>query len=299
MKIGHISDLHWLDLAGASPLDFLNKRISGGINLLAGRAKIHSRDVARAAVRAIRAQKCVHLIVSGDLSNLSLAAEFRGVKSMLNEYYSDLEMTIVPGNHDYYTAESHCAKRFERMIYPMRPGCVDVGVDMTWPFVNIVGKVALFGLCSAYPRPWFVAGGRIGEGQLKALEWMLVQREVAGCTKVVVLHHHILQVNMSAGESWRNLEDADALLKLCRKYGVSMIVHGHNHLYELRKTNGIILAEAGSCSVSAFRDENRAGKFNIYDFDADGALREVQTWRYAQESYKLWKTTAAADIPEV
>ena len=273
MKIAHISDIHWLDTTGTTPLDFLN--------------------------HAIKSQHCSHLIVSGDLSNLSLPAEFRGVKAMLNEFFSDLEMSIVPGNHDYYTQESLRARRFERMIYPLRPGHIDVSLEKSWPFVNLVGNVAIIGLCSAYPRPWFVAGGRIGEAQLALLDAALHHREVRFRTKIVVLHHHLYQVDMSPGESLRNLADRRDLLDVCLKNSVTMIAHGHSHGYELRRVGGIILSEPGSCSVARYKTPEKAGKFNIYDFDKKGNLREIQTWRYDDGAYALWRSCPPSEIPEI
>ena len=101
MKIGHISDIHWLDTTGARPADFLNKRLSGAFNLLVGRAKKHSKETAKLALETLKDKAVDHLIVAGDLSNLALPGEFSGVKKVLNTYFEDAQMTIVPGNHDH------------------------------------------------------------------------------------------------------------------------------------------------------------------------------------------------------
>ena len=194
MKIGHISDIHWLDTTGARPADFLNKRLSGAFNLLVGRAKKHSKETARLALETLKDKAVDHLIVAGDLSNLALPGEFSGVKKVLNTYFEDAQMTIVPGNHDFYTHESLKARRFEQMIYAKRPGDIDLGTDDVWPFVNIRGDVALIGLNSAQPRPWFVAAGRLGDVQLEALEKALARPEIDGKFKIVALHHHLFQV---------------------------------------------------------------------------------------------------------
>ena len=68
MKIGHISDLHWLDLSGARIRDFFNKRLTGGFNLVAGRAKKHTKQAVIDALDAMRAAGVDHLVVTGDLS---------------------------------------------------------------------------------------------------------------------------------------------------------------------------------------------------------------------------------------
>ena len=149
MKIGHISDIHWLDTTNTHLSDFLNKRISGGINLLAGRAKKHTKEATECALKTLKDLGCEHLIVTGDLSNLALPAEFQSVKHVLNQYFPDNNMTIVPGNHDFYTRESEIARRFEMFFYSSKPGNLDLGLQETWPFVRIYKDVAIIGLNSA------------------------------------------------------------------------------------------------------------------------------------------------------
>lgn len=288
MIIGHISDIHWLDTTGAHVLDFMNKRISGGINLLAGRAKKHTKDAARCALETLKREGCDHLIVTGDISNLALAAEFSAVKAAMDSFFDDDHKTIVPGNHDYYTRESLKARRFEKMIYTSSPGNLDIGISATWPFVRILGEVAVIGLNSARPRPWFVAGGILGQQQLDDLEKALQHPEVASRFKIVALHHNLFQVVTTPGECLRNLRERTELLAIAQKYGVQLMIHGHDHDYVYKKMDQLIVAEAGSCSVSSFKADNRAGKFNRY-FIENGRLEKTETWRYEHGKYVLWK----------
>ncbi len=295
MIIGHISDIHWLDIEGSHFRDFLNKRISGGINLLAGRAKKHSKATLRCALDTLKTLNCDHLIVTGDLSNLALPGELRAVKKELNSVFRDEEMTIVPGNHDYYTRESLKNRRFEKLIYTSAPGNLDVGLSQTWPFVNIVQDVAIIGLNSAQPRPWFVAAGKLGNRQLHDLESVLHHPEVSSRTKIIALHHHLFQVVMTPGESLRNLEDRNELLRICQENGVAMIVHGHNHDFTQKRVGNLIVSEAGSCSVCTFKRDNRAGKFNLYRIDA-GQIKKIETWRFENDQFKLWQSKDLSEI---
>ena len=297
MKIGHISDIHWLDTQDAKFTDFLNKRISGGINLLAGRARIHSTLTAQAAIEKIKDLGCTHLIVSGDLTNLALPAEFNAVRIALNRFFIDEKMTIVPGNHDFYTRESEKAKRFETYMYRTPPGNLDFGCDETWPFVKIVKDVAFIGVNSAQPRPWFVAAGRIGEHQLDMLEKALAHPEVACRTKIVVLHHHLFQILQSPGESLRKLEDASDFIDVCLDGKVNLIVHGHNHDYSIKCFKNIIIAEPGSCSVCKFKSPNRAGKFNVYTI-SERKIR-IDTWLFENNKFNLWKSWKPDEIETI
>ena len=295
MKIGHISDIHWLDTTGTHLSDFMNKRLSGTINLMAGRAKIHSKETTECALKTIKKLGCDHLIVTGDLTNLALPSEFHSVKHMLNRYFADFGMTIVPGNHDYYTVESALARRFEQYMYPVKPGNFDTGLEGTWPFVRIIGDVAVIALNSAQPRPWFVAAGRLGKKQLDDLQTVLQLPEVASRFKIVALHHHLFQVLKSPGETFRHLDDRKALLEICQENNVGLIVHGHNHDFTLKRVGDLVISEAGSCSVCQFKKDNRAGKFNLYTIES-GELKQIETWRYVDGSYAFWQTHSLDEL---
>ena len=291
MIIGHISDIHWLDTTGTHVWDYLNKRLSGGINLIMGRAKKHRKETARNALETLRQIGCDHLIVTGDISNLALPTEFASVKQAMDEYFDDDHKTIVPGNHDYYTRESFKARRFETMIYTQAPGNLDVGVESTWPFVKIIDDIAIIGLNSARPRPWFVASGILGQQQLDDLEKVLQHPEVASHFKIVALHHNLFQIVTTPGECLRNLRERKELLEIVQKYGVQLVIHGHDHDYFYKKIGDLVIAEAGSCSVCRFKSDNRAGKFNRY-FIENGRLEKIETWRYEHEKYDFWKEIA-------
>lgn len=295
MKIGHISDIHWLDTTGTHLSDFLNKRISGSINLWAGRAKIHSKEATECALKTLKKLGCDHLIVTGDLTNLALPSEFYAVKHTLNRYFADSEMTIVPGNHDYYTTESALARRFEQFMYPVKPGNFDLGIEQTWPFVHIIQDVAVIALNSAQPRPWFVAAGRLGKQQLDDLQKVLQHPEISDRLKIIAIHHHLFQVLKSPGESLRHLDDRKSFLDICLENNVRLVVHGHNHDYTLKRVNDLIIAEAGSCSVCKFKKENRAGKFNLYTIES-GDLTQIETWCYANGEYSFWQTHSPDSI---
>lgn len=297
MKIGHISDIHWLDLEGVRIRDFLNKRLSGAVNLVAGRAKKHTHGAVVCALEALRAQGCEHLIVTGDLTNLALEAEFRGVKAVLNRYFDDGHLTVVPGNHDFYTRESANHERFQRFVYGGRaPGNLAYGAHGLWPFVQLVGdEVAVIGLNSAQPRPWFVAAGRLSDEQLSDLSRALELPEVRARFVIVALHHHFFRVVRAPGERLRHLDDRKKALEICLNGGVGLIVHGHNHDFTQMRVGNLLISEAGSCSVGYFKDDNRAGKFNIYDI-GDGALQNVETWRYEGDGYRLWRNVKPSEF---
>ncbi len=297
MRIAHISDIHWLDLTGVKARDFLNKRWIGGVNLFLGRAKKHQHAVTEAALDAIRDLKCDHLVVTGDLTNLAFESEFLAIKTLLHRYFDDQHMLIVPGNHDYYTRESGITQRFKHIMYETYPGDEAFHGNDTWPIVQIRGDVAMIGLCSAQPRSWFVAAGRLGKTQLTALENLLKTPELDSKFKLLAFHHHIFPVTNMPGESFKNLEDRKELLELCHKYHVDLILHGHNHDFTQLRSQNTVISEAGSCSAAFANKPNHRGKFNVYDVE-DGQLKTISTYLYqAETGYALWKTVSSTEIP--
>ena len=48
-------------------------------------------------------------------------------------------------------------------------------------------------------------------------------------------------------------------------------------------------------SVSRFKRDNRAGKFNIYTIE-DKRLVDVATWRYEDGHYKPWRHVTPSDF---
>ena len=121
--LAHISDLHLLALDGVRLRDWLGKRLTGGLNLLANRGGQFPLSVAHALIADLQAQEPDHLIVSGDVTNLAFEAEFRLVRETLERLSLPSErVTVVPGNHDYYTQQSAKADPFGRWLAPYLDG---------------------------------------------------------------------------------------------------------------------------------------------------------------------------------
>ena len=76
MKLAHFSDVHALSLDGARPWQFLNKRVAGYLNLRLNRREKHPVALFRAIVDDLNARPVDHVVVTGDLTNLSLRPEF-------------------------------------------------------------------------------------------------------------------------------------------------------------------------------------------------------------------------------
>ena len=85
IRIAHISDLHVLSSTGAHWRDiFFNKRLTGYANLILRRGHVHCREYLLAVLSAAVA-RADHLVVTGDITNLSLEHEYEGARELLDE----------------------------------------------------------------------------------------------------------------------------------------------------------------------------------------------------------------------
>ena len=101
LRFLHCSDIHLLDLAGVSIWRFLNKRVTGALNLALKRGRHHDQRLFDRIVEHARREGVDRLVVTGDLTNLSLEPEFELVRAKLDG--AGLPVTVIPGNHDAYT----------------------------------------------------------------------------------------------------------------------------------------------------------------------------------------------------
>jgi len=277
LRIAHISDLHVLHLGGVRARDFLNKRLTGAATLLLARSKAHQESVVEAAVRDLQEQSPDHVVVTGDLTNLSLPSEFAAVTDMLRPLGGRDRVSVVPGNHDVYTRGSRGL--FDEACAEWLP--VD-HAERGFPWVKRLNDdVTLIGLCSAEPTPWLMANGRVGDDQLERLRELLAT-EVAEGRFVIVMLHHPLSNDPPHRLYWmRNLRDAEGLVAVLKEGGASMVLHGHNHIRHSNDAAGIPVHTAASTSnVGPGDSRSRAwSRYVIWEVDAQARVAEPASVR--------------------
>ncbi len=302
MRLAHLSDIHIHNLENVRPWRFLNKRVTGGLNLLLGRSGKHDNRVVQAALEHVQTLGVDHTVVTGDLSNLSLESEFEAARSMLAPYSANL--SVIPGNHDYYTRGSVRAARFESYYAPWMVSDLPREPGEVYPYAKLLGDdVVLVGLNSCIASPPTFAVGRVGEEQRARLDALLSAPEIEGRFLVVAHHHHLVPPvhTNPRKEFFRQMEDREEVKALLTRRGVGLTIHGHNHqhgIFALPRPDGGItyVSEAGSTSVARFKDPHYGGKFNIYDI-GDGELRSAQTWLYEPEdaAFRAWRFWTPAE----
>lgn len=281
MRIAHFSDLHLLALEGVPPSRFLNKRLTGWVNLRLKRGSIHRSAYVRAIADEVAGSGIDHVVVTGDLSNLALESEFDRARALFERMGLDASrLTVVPGNHDVYTRGSLRTRRFEKYFSPwLRGDLPDLAVDVggaRFPVVKLRGSVAFIALTSAVPQWPFVAAGILGRAQLDALERVLAHPEVIRRTPVLALHHPPVHRWSRVKTHLEGLRDSDDLLRVLSRVSHGLILHGHLHrrIQRVVNTDAGKVLQVGATSASLQHDEPaRMAGFNVYELGENGQAR--------------------------
>lgn len=282
MRIAHFSDLHLLSLEGVPLRRFLNKRLTGWVNLRLKRGHVHKASYVRAIAREIARAKIDHVVVTGDLTNLALEPEFELARSVLRDELGldPSRVTVVPGNHDLYTGGALTSRRFERyfadwLTSDLPELAVTTG-GARFPVVKLRDSVAIVALSSAVPRAPLVAAGELGRAQLDALARVLAHPEVARRTLVLALHHPPIHGWSRLKAHLEGLRDAPELLSLLMSVPRGLILHGHLHrrIQRVMTTRLGTIHQVGATSASLHDEaEDRMAGFNVYEIDERGISR--------------------------
>ena len=282
LTLAHLSDIHIAPLPRPALHELMNKRMFGYVNWQRRRFQ-HQREMLDRLVADMLAHTPDHIALTGDLVNIALPAEFRQARRWLDEVGDPASLTVIPGNHDAYVPFLR-APGFDhwRPFMSANAGGETFanGQAHAFPFVRILGNVALVCLSSARPTIPGMASGWLGGGQMRRVGPMLEALGRDGYCRVVLIHHPPLP-GMTSWE--RALHDAGAFRKLLLQHGAELILHGHNHrtmMATLQTSSGPIpIIGAPSASVPHLEPGKRAS-YNLLSIDRGGTGR----WRIAMHS---------------
>ena len=100
--VAHCSDPH-ITCVGQSIIgDFLNKRLLGGLRWQLQRRHDQHDGLLTTLCEDLQRTRPDHIVVTGDLTHLSLPAEFAFARDWLQIMGPPDQVTVVPGNHDQY-----------------------------------------------------------------------------------------------------------------------------------------------------------------------------------------------------
>ncbi len=231
IRIAHISDVHLGPLPPVKATEMTSKRLVGYNSWMFRRRGIHDPAITAAILRDIKTTAPDHLMVSGDLINISLKREFINGASWLQHAGPPDWISFVPGNHDAYVPVAWedglglwgDYMTGDLMVAGARP---TDSVSMAFPYVRQRRNVALIGLSTAVPTRPGRASGLLGPAQLEAAARALSDLRKRGFYRLLMIHHPPLP---GLAKQHKALTDAAELAGILRDEGCDLVVHGHNH----------------------------------------------------------------------
>jgi 3',5'-cyclic AMP phosphodiesterase CpdA len=269
-RLAHLTDPHIGPLPRPRRRDLIGKRVTGYLNWRRGRHLVHDMATLGHIVADVKAQHPDHIAMTGDIANIGLPAEFQLARRWLEMLGLAEDVSFVPGNHDAYVRGS--LPDLARIFAPWTTG--EANAVGRFPFLRVRGNVALLGLSSAVPTPFFIASGRLGQRQLERAEALLAECARRNLIRVVMLHH---PPRIDAAGLARGLTDAREFEQMIGRAGAELILHGHNHRPSLAYIEGPFrrtpVVGAPSASVAREGSRHRAG---YHLFEISGSLHDYE-----------------------
>jgi 3',5'-cyclic AMP phosphodiesterase CpdA len=271
--LAHLSDPHLPPLPNPRLVELAGKRALGYLNWTRNRHKFHKREVLDALVSDIQAQAPDHIAITGDLVNLALEAEFVPARAWLESVGAPNRVTVIPGNHDAYVraTQHRFAETWE--TYLAGDDARDPGAP--FPAVRRRGPLALISLSSAVPTAPLMATGWLGRSQLDALERILAGLSSKQTFRVLLIHHPL-----RSDARTKRLTDSSELIAVLKKYGVELVLHGHDHVHSaiwIEGPNGPIPAIGVPSASALAHGRYPAAAYNLFSIERNGAA-----WRCEQ-----------------
>jgi 3',5'-cyclic AMP phosphodiesterase CpdA len=279
--IAHLTDVHLGPIEGFAPRYWNLKRGLGYANWVRKRRHVHQRAVLDRIVADMEAERPDHVAVTGDLANIGLPREHINALAWLKGLGPPERVTVVPGNHDTYSriGRDPGARRWGEYMSSNAGGLAFTGSGgARFPFVRVIGEVALIGVDSAVETPPLMAWGRIGKRQLDGLAGVLDRLRDSGLFRLVLVHHPPLRGQADAS---RGLRDAAGLEAVLERGGAELVIHGHNHRNMLAwlpcRAGGtgvpdrIAVVGAPSASRGRTHHHESLGRYNLYRIERGAA----------------------------
>ena len=253
----------WDRLPGFSPRYWNLKRAAGYYNWMRRRRLAYRRDVLDRIVADMSAQQPDHVVVTGDLANIGLPQEHINALAWLKTLGPPERVTVIPGNHDIYAriGRDPGTRRWAPYMASNAQGADFVRHRAEFPFVRVLGQVALVGVNSAVPTPPLMAWGRIGRDQLAALAETLASSwcvPVCSASCSFTTHRCLVRLRVHAA-CWTQPHWKPS----CPRHGAELVVHGHNHINMLAWGTGpsgqFPIVGAPSASLGAKAPARAAG----------------------------------------
>ena len=146
LKLAHLSDPHLPLPDRVDWRDLMNKRVTGYVSWHRHRRSVHDPRVLTALKADLEETKPDHMVVTGDLTNLALPAEFDRAIDWLAKLGRPEDISVIPGNHDAYI-EIPWSQSFGRLAAYMTQIDEELKTEASsFPFIRKIGRIAVVGV---------------------------------------------------------------------------------------------------------------------------------------------------------
>ena len=212
------------------------------------------------AVKEIKKLKPDVVVASGDFTENGLLTEYRWAAREMKEL-EDFPVIAIPGNHDYRSTGYLIYKEL-------------FGEKQTTTFGNVI----FFAASTARPDR---DEGEVGHRQNVWLEESL--RKYKNKFRIVVMHHHVVQVP-DTGTDRITIVDAGDVLKSLLSAQADMVLCGHRHRPWIWKLNDLLITHAGTVSSERTRGYF-ANTYNIVELNEKSGVSKI--WLKVVDGKKL------------
>jgi 3',5'-cyclic AMP phosphodiesterase CpdA len=218
-RIAHISDVHLLD--GRDAYDFRCRFVSIHRPLDAASRAKKFMSALRAALRS----GAHHVVLSGDLTEMGSPTEYEHLGELLHASGIDPdEVTLVPGNHDAYTAEDGWRRALAGPLRAFARGSAEAPGKIVER-----GGLVLLPIDVTVHQTVARSGGELTAAAIEALEARFSDRALADKAVVVVQHHPPFGNPRSPWHFIDGLAGYARMLTAMVRYPHVQLLHGHSH----------------------------------------------------------------------
>ena len=169
-------------------------------NLIFRRASQFPFHRSKKLVDQISEMKWDHLVISGDITQLSLESEFFLARETLDPLLKDKSrVTIIPGNHDRYVLQNFSTDLFMKYFGEFF-GSSEIH------FRKLKSRWVIIGWDSVHPNDWLSAAGTVRVSTIRATEKII--KSFPKNTRFIIVNHYPL----TFPDGW-NLDHSHELYK--------------------------------------------------------------------------------------
>jgi len=222
-RLIHLSDIHLTPFVAPSIVELCNKRITGWLNWKLHRTHTMGEKVLAKLIADMQNQPHDHLVISGDLVNLSLKREFIQARHWLKQLGHPDDVSLTFGNHDAYVPGAF--KQACQIFAPwISSDDTRTSGKPVFPYCRRRGLVAIIGVNSARATRPLSAQGYFRQPQASDLAKILAKTQ--GCFRVVVIHHPPIHAAVARHKILKNIS---LFQNVIATQGAELVLHGHSH----------------------------------------------------------------------